>query len=73
MWCYKCGKVGHYWKYYQLEHKINSLEISNKLKNLIIGLMINKEEDENSNGYYELEEEENQILITQEISIEESS
>ena len=35
--------------------------------------MINKEEDENSNGYYELEEEENQILITQEISIEESS
>ena len=46
--CYKCGKVGHYSKDCQLENKINFLEISDKLKNIIIRLMINKNENENS-------------------------
>ena len=48
-----------------------SLEISDKLKNLMIGLMIDKENEESSENY-DLEED-NQILITQEISSEESS
>ena len=26
--CYKCGKIGYYLKYCQLENKINSLKIS---------------------------------------------
>ena len=38
----------------------------------MIGLMINKEENEDSSEEYELEEN-NQILVTQEISSEESS
>lgn len=57
----------------QLENKINSLEISDELKNLIIGLMINKEEEEDTIECSEFEEEENQILVTQETSSEESS
>ena len=37
---YKCGKISHTKKDCQLENKINSLEISDKLKNLMTGLMI---------------------------------
>ena len=40
--CCKCGKVGHYLKDRKLESKINSLETSDKLKYLLIELMINK-------------------------------
>ena len=69
MW--KCGKVGHYSRDCQLENKINSLEISDKLKILMIGLMIDKENDESSENYES--EEDNQILITQEISSEDKS
>ena len=61
--CYNCGKVGHYSKDCQLENKINFLEINDKLQNLMIRLMFNKEEEKDSSEYYELEEE-NQILIT---------
>ena len=68
--CYKCGKVSHYSKDCQLENKINSLEISDKFKILIINLMINKEDDDTTEDSES--KEENQIL-TQEISSEESS
>ena len=54
--CYKCEKVGHYSKDCQLENKINSLEITDKLKNLMIGLMIDKENEDSSENY-ELEED----------------
>ena len=59
--CYKCYKVGHYSKDCQLENKTNSLEISDKLKNLMIGLMIDKENEESSENYKS--KEDNQILI----------
>ena len=65
MW--KCGKVGHYSRDCQLENKINSLKISDKLKNLMIGLMIDKENEDSSEDYGS--EEDNQILIIQEISV----
>ena len=61
--CYKCGKVCHYSKDCQLKNKINSLKISDELNNLMIRLMINKEEKEDSIEYYESKEE-NHILIT---------
>ena len=50
---YGCGKIGHYSRVCQLENKINSLEVSDELKNL----MINKE-DNNIDT-----EEENQVLV----------
>ena len=46
----------------QLENKINSLEISDKLKNLMIGLMTDKENEDSSENYES--EEDNQILST---------
>ena len=69
--CYKCSKVGHYSKDYKLERKINFLKISDKLKQLMIKLMINKENKDSSKDY--ASKEDNQILITQEISSEESN
>ena len=63
--CYKCGKVSHYLKDCKLESKINSLEINDKLKHLMIRLMINKENKDSSEDYES--KEDNQILITQEI------
>ena len=43
--------MGHYSKDCQLENKINSLEISDKLKNLMIGLMTDKENEESIENY----------------------
>ena len=50
----------------QLENKINSLEISDKFKNVMIWLMINKENEYLSEDYES--EKYNQILKTQEMS-----
>ena len=49
--CYKCGKVGYYSKDCQLENKINLLEISDKIKNLMIRLIIDKENENSSEDY----------------------
>ena len=43
---YRCGKIGHYSRDCQLENKINSLEVSDELKHLIINKKDNNTDTE---------------------------
>ena len=53
--CFKCGKEGHTSKYYNFQRKINKLDISGKLKDKLISILEQTDNDETDNEIHKID------------------
>ena len=70
--CFKCGKLGHFKKHCKVRQKINNLNISEDLKNMLCKVLINTSESESRTDSYN-EDDINQLDSSGEVSSQSSS
>ena len=70
--CFKCDTVGHYKKNYKVKKKINNLNISKDLKDMLCELMLNSSESELRTNS-DIEDDINQLLDTDDDSSSQTS
>ena len=70
--CFKCGKVGHYKKDCRVKQKINNLNVSKDLKDMLYEVMLNTSES-GSRTDSDNEDDINQLDSSGEISSQTSS